>query len=100
MPPSQYEVALDDSRMNRVATNDPRDLTLGVEPGVLYAELVAHLAVERQMLPLAPSFAERATIGGIVASGADTPMRDGYGSMRDYLLGMEFVTGAGVASKS
>ncbi len=100
MPPRKYDLALDMTRMNRVLAYDPGDLTLGVEPGVRYADLARQLAGERQFLPLAPAFAERATIGGIVAAGADSPLRYGYGSVRDFLLGMEFVTGAGVASKS
>jgi glycolate oxidase FAD binding subunit len=100
MPPRRYDVALDLTRMNRVLAFEPADLTLGVEPGVRFAELERQLAAERQFLPLAPAFAERATLGGMVAGGADTLLRHGYGSSRDQLLGMEFVTGAGVAAKS
>src|ERR1700677_4786253 len=36
----------------------------------------------------------------MVAAGSDCPLRYGYGSARDFVLGMEFVTGAGIASKS
>jgi glycolate oxidase FAD binding subunit len=100
MPPRKYDLALDMSRMNRVLAYDPGDLTLGVEPGVRYAELAARLAGDRQFLPLAPPFAGRSTIGGIIAAGCDSPLRHAYGSARDFLLGMEFVTGGGVASKS
>ena len=63
-------------------------------------ELEQHLAAKRQFLPLAPAFAARATLGGMIAAGADSPLRHAYGSARDQLLGMEFVTGAGVAAKS
>ena len=100
MPPRKYDVALDVSRMNRVLAYEPGDLTLGVEPGVRFAELSKQLAGERQLLPLGSPFAERATMGGIVAAGSDSPLRYGYGGMRDYVLGMEFVTGAGTVSKS
>lgn len=100
MPPRQYDLALDASAMNRVLAYDPKDLTLGVEPGVRYADLDRCLREQKQFLPLAPAFAERATMGGIVAAGADTPLRYGYGTARDYLLGVEFVTGEGTASKS
>jgi glycolate oxidase FAD binding subunit len=100
MPPRRYDVALDLTRMDHVLAFDPADLTLGVEPGVRFADLERQLAAERQFLPLAPAFAERATLGGMVAGGADTPLRHGYGSARDQLLGMEFVTGAGMAAKS
>ena len=100
MPPRRYDLALDLTRMDRVLAFDPADLTLGVEPGVRFADLEKRLAAERQFLPLAPAFAGRATLGGMVAGGADTPLRHGYGTARDQLLGMEFVTGAGVAAKS
>ncbi len=93
MPPRRYDLALDTSRMNRVLAYDPRDLTLGVEPGVRFADLERQLAERGQFLPLAPAFADRATLGGMVAAGADTPLRYGYGTARDCLLGLEFVTG-------
>jgi glycolate oxidase FAD binding subunit len=100
MPPRSYDLALDLTRMNRVLAFDPADLTLGVEPGVRFAQLEQQLAAQRQFLPLAPAFADRATLGGIIAASADSPLRHAYGSARDQLLGMEFVTGAGVAAKS
>ncbi len=90
MPPRSYDLALDMSRMNRILAYDPRDLTLGVEPGVRFTELDARLAKQRQFLPLAPPFADRATLGGIIAAGCDSLLRHTYGSVRDYLLGMEF----------
>jgi glycolate oxidase FAD binding subunit len=43
---------------------------------------------------------ERATVGGIVASNSSSPMRHGYGAVRDFCLGMEFVTGEGKQAKS
>ena len=42
----------------------------------------------------------KSTAGGAIASGVDTPLRQMYGTARDYVLGMEFVTGEGVAAKS
>jgi glycolate oxidase FAD binding subunit len=36
----------------------------------------------------------------LVASGVDSPLRQFYGTARDFLLGVEFVTGEGVAAKS
>jgi len=100
MPPQRYDLALDLTRMDRILAFDPADLTLGVEPGVRFAQLEQQLAAKRQFLPLAPAFAARATLGGMIAAGADSPLRHAYGSARDQLLGMEFVTGAGTAAKS
>ena len=99
-PPERYDIAVDLSCMNRVLAYDPRDLTLGVEPGVRIEDLLRVLAEQNQFLPLTVPFAERATIGGIVAANSSSPLRHSYGGVRDFCLGMEFVTGQGVLSKS
>src|SRR5712671_5735849 len=98
-PPARYDIALDLSRMNRVLAYDPRDLTLGVEPGVRIEDLLRVLGEQNQFLPLAVPFADRATVGGIVAANSSSPLRHFYGGVRDFCLGMEFVTGDGVISK-
>jgi glycolate oxidase FAD binding subunit len=98
-PPERYDIALDLSRMNRVLAYDPRDLTLGVEPGVRIEDLLRVLAEQNQFLPLAVPFADRATVGGVVAANSSSPLRHFYGGVRDFCLGMEFVTGEGVISK-
>jgi glycolate oxidase FAD binding subunit len=99
-PPARYDIALDLTRMNRVLACDPRDLTLGVEPGARIEDLLRILAEQKQFLPLAVPFSDRATIGGIVAANSSSPLRHSYGGVRDFCLGMEFVTGEGVVSKS
>jgi glycolate oxidase FAD binding subunit len=99
-PPRRYDVALDLTRLNRILAYDPGDLTLGVEAGIRFTELDAILAGKGQFVPLAPAFADRATIGGILATNSSTPLRHAYGPARDYVLGMEFVTGEGIQAKS
>jgi glycolate oxidase FAD binding subunit len=99
-PPSRYDVALDLSRMNRVLAYDPQDLTLGVEPGMKIEDLLQILAKQNQFLPLAVPFSEHATIGGTVAANSSSPLRHAYGGVRDFCLGMEFVTGEGIQAKS
>jgi glycolate oxidase FAD binding subunit len=98
--PSRYDLALDMTRLNKVIAYDPGDLTLSVEAGVPLAKLAQVLAEHRQFLPLPVPFANRTTIGGLLASGVDSPLRQFYGTARDFLLGMEYVTGEGVAAKS
>ena len=100
LAPRQYDVALDMTRLDRVVAYDPADLTLGVEPGMPLQKLAAVLAEHKQCLPLAVPYMERTTVGGTIASGVDTPLRQMYGTARDYILGMEFVTGQGVTAKS
>jgi glycolate oxidase FAD binding subunit len=100
MPPRQYDLALDMTRTDRIVAYDPGDLTLSVEPGISLHKIASALAEHRQFLPLAVSFADRATAGGTIASGVDSPLRQIYGTARDFVLGMEFVTGDGIAAKS
>jgi glycolate oxidase FAD binding subunit len=100
MPPLRYDLALDVSGMNRLLAYEPQDLTLGAEPGMTFADLDRRLREKGQFLPLASPFAERATLGGIVAAAADTPLRYAHGTAKDFLLGVEFITGEAIISKS
>lgn len=99
-PPRAYDVALDVTRMDRVVAFDPGDLTVSVEAGIRLHKLGATLTEHRQFLPLSVPYVRRATVGGTVASGVDMPQRQLYGIARDYLLGVEYVTGEGVLAKS
>ncbi|MGA9884188.1 MAG: FAD-binding oxidoreductase [Candidatus Acidiferrales bacterium] len=99
-PPTQYDIALDLTRLDRIVAYDPSDLTLSVEPGIPLQRLAGVLAGHRQFLPLAVPFLSRATAGGTIASGLHSPVRQAYGTVRDFLLGLEFVTGEGTHAKS
>ena len=100
LPPHRYDIALDMTRTDQVVSYDPGDLTLSVEAGIPLRKLGALLAEHRQFLPLGVPYLAQTTIGGTIASGVDSPLRQLYGTARDYLLGMEFVTGDGIAAKS
>lgn len=100
MPPARYDVAIDMTRLDRVISYDPGDLTLSVEPGISLAHLTEVLAEHNQFLPLDVPFFDRATVGGTLASGVDSPLRQFYGAARDFVLGMEFISGEGALTKS
>lgn len=100
LPPRRYDIALDMTRMDRVIAYDPGDLTLSVEAGIPFCQVQTRLAGHGQFLPLAPPWMRRATAGGTIAAGVDGPLRQLYGTARDFVLGMEFVTGEGVVAKS
>jgi glycolate oxidase FAD binding subunit len=100
LPPRQYGLALDMARLDRVVACDPGDLTVAVEAGIPLKKLAGVLAEHKQFVPLAVPYFDRATVGGTVASGVDTPLRQFYGTARDYLLGVEYVTGESVFAKS
>ena len=98
--PRKYDLAMDMTRLDRIIAYDPDDLTLSVEAGTPLNTLSGVLAERGQFLPLAVPFSGRATMGGTIASGIDSPLRQFYGTARDFILGMEFVTGGGTLAKS
>ena len=100
MPPARYDIALDMTGLNQIAYYDPADLTLGVDAGMNLTELADALVQQKQFLPLAVPFFEECTVGGTIASNIGSSLRSGYGSARDFLLGAEFVNGAGTFTKS
>ena len=100
MPPARYDLTIDVARLDRVISYDPGDLTLSVDPGIPLTRLAEVLAAHNQFLPLAVPFFDRATVGGTLASGVDSPLRQAYGTARDFVLGMEFVSGEGALTKS
>jgi glycolate oxidase FAD binding subunit len=60
----------------------------------------AALAVHGQTLPLDPPFADRATIGGLLATNDSGPLRHRYGTPRDLVIGIQLATTDGVLSKA
>ncbi|MBC8104012.1 MAG: FAD-binding oxidoreductase [Cytophagales bacterium] len=90
-PPRRTDILLDLSAMNRVLAHEPGDLTVTVEPGVTLAQLQKTLSAHHQFLPLDPPHADRATMGGIIATNAYGPSRVGHGTGRDWLIGLTLV---------
>ena len=87
-------------RLNHVVERDPGDLTISVEAGMTLGALQRELASHRQFLPVDPSYPETATLGGIVATADSGSLRQGYGGVRDMLLGIEFVRHDGQRSQA
>jgi glycolate oxidase FAD binding subunit len=100
MPPARYDIALDMTGLCRIAHYDAGDLTLSVDAGVPLRQLEQALAEKQQFLPLAVPCFETCTVGGAVASGIDSVLRQQYGTARDFLIGAEFVDGTGRICKS
>ncbi len=73
---------------------DPADLTARVRAGTTVRELGERLGASGQECPLDPRD-DRATIGGVVASGLSGVRRLRYGPLRDRVLEVSFVTAAG-----
>lgn len=72
------------------------DLTLSVASGTTFAEISDALGEHGQELPIDVPFPERSTIGGLIATGFAGPRRLGLGSLKDLIIGCEFVRGDGL----
>jgi len=87
--------ALSLSGLNRIIDYPARDMTVTVEAGVTMRVLTELLAQERQRLSIDVPQAERATIGGVIATNWNGPRRYGEGSVRDFVIGISAVDGRG-----
>ncbi len=91
-PVSEATYRLETGNLDKLLAYEPADLTVSVEAGMRYSELVRILAENNQFLPLDPPFGANATIGGILAANSSGPRRRRYGTARDMVIGMRFAT--------
>lgn len=97
LPPTRSGIALVTEQLDQVVDYPSRDMTITVEAGVRIATLAAVLAEESQWLPLDIPQADRATLGGVLATNTSGPRRYGMGTARDYVIGVRAVDGRGIA---
>jgi glycolate oxidase FAD binding subunit len=98
-PSTRPGIRLGLTSMAGIVDYTPRDMTILVEAGIRMADLAATLAAEGQQLPIDVPRSSEATIGGVVATNWSGPRRYGYGTVRDYVIGIHAVDGRGVAFK-
>ena len=86
---------------------EPGSLTLIARAGTPVAEVEAALEAENQRLAFEPMDHRRLlgtegepTLGGVVAANVSGPRRVQAGACRDFLLGVRFVDGSGMAVKN
>ena len=84
------------AKLNRAIDYPARDMTITVEAGITMRALAETLASERQRLPVDVPDAERATLGGVIATNASGPRRFSAGTIRDYVIGIAAVDGRGM----
>jgi len=94
-PPERYGLALSTANLNQITEYEPADLTITAQAGVTIAQLQAALAAQGQCLPLEIAMPERQTVGGVIATRANSMTRLSGGSVRDLLLGVSVVNSAG-----
>lgn len=88
-------IVADVSRMNQIKIIDPLERLAVVGPGVINDELRAAAAEQGLWYPPDPASSPWSSIGGNVATNAGGVCCVKYGVTRDYVLGLEMVTGRG-----
>jgi glycolate oxidase FAD binding subunit len=97
-PPSRCDLVVDLGAMDQVIEHGAGDLVVRVQAGLTIGALSAALAAAGQELAL--DVPDRATVGGVVATGTTGPRRLRYGTPRDLLLGLTMVRADGVIAHS
>jgi glycolate oxidase FAD binding subunit len=74
----------------------PSELVISARAGTPLTELECRLDEQGQMLPFEPPhFGENATLGGTIACGLSGPRRPWTGAARDFVLGVNCISGKG-----
>jgi glycolate oxidase FAD binding subunit len=98
--PTQTNIRLDLTRLNRVIEHPWQDLTCTVQAGCTWQQLEQTLAKHGQFVALDPLRPEHATVGGILATNDSGSLRHRYGSLRDLVIGMTLVLADGTIARS
>jgi glycolate oxidase FAD binding subunit len=93
--PSKPGVVIRTTAWDRVLDYPHDDMTITVEAGMTLAALQAMLATKGQWLPLDAVDPERQTLGGLLATDSAGPRRFGYGTLRDFVIGIRFIDDQG-----
>ena len=99
-PPVRAHLLLSTSQMNRILEYEPADLTATVEAGCTLHGFNAQAAPHRQCIPLDPFADVRSTLGAVVATASSGPLRCGFGTPRDWVIGMQIVHAYGLRTRA
>jgi glycolate oxidase FAD binding subunit len=89
------DLALTTRRLDKIPAIEPQDLSATAEAGIGCDVLRQQLADRGTWLALDPPGLAGRTLGSVVATATAGPLRQGFGPVRDHLLGVTFVTGDG-----
>src|SRR5690349_17347529 len=96
--PERIDLALSTEKLNRIEAYDPGDLTISLQAGVSIGKALGACVEHRQLLAIEAA-SERSTVGGILATAQNGPLRTGFGSLRDSCIGISFITGDGICGR-
>lgn len=93
--PERDVTTLHTSGLTGIVDHAGEDLTVTVRAGTPLDDLAEALATHGQECPIEPSAGAGSTVGGRIATGLAGPRQLGAGRIRDWVLRVRFVTGAG-----
>lgn len=99
-PPRRADLILSTARLNRVVEHAWGDMTATVQAGCTVSNFQRALAERGQRLALDALWAERATVGGILATNDSGALRVRFGSLRDLIIGITLALPDGTLAKS
>lgn len=97
---SGFDVGIDMRSLSGVIEYHPADLTLSVQAGTMMSEIAAVLGERGQELPIDVPYPDRTTIGGLAATGFAGPRRLLSGSLKDAIIGCQYVRGDGLIARA
>jgi glycolate dehydrogenase FAD-binding subunit len=100
LPPTRPGFCLDLRNLCQVIDYPARDMTITVQAGITVSKLQELLASENQRLPIDVPQPDRATLGGIIATNVSGPRRYGFGTLRDYVIGISVINDQGQEVKA
>ena len=89
-------VVVDTSALSGIVDYEPEEYTITAKAGTSIRDLQSVLSAQGQYLPFDPPWVDQnATLGGTVASGVSGAGRVRFGSLRDFVLGIQFIAADG-----
>ncbi len=87
-------------KMNKIIEYNPSELYIKVQPGLKVKNLIKTLKKNQQIVPRDFTLPEDATVGGMIASGAEPPFSEEEGHIKNMLLGSHIITPDGLLVKN
>ena len=79
------------STIDKLIEHIPEDMTATVQAGMMLATFQEQLAKGGQWLPVDPPHPHDLSVGELLSTNANGPRRFGFGTIRDWLIGLAFV---------
>jgi glycolate oxidase FAD binding subunit len=90
--PPGFELIISTRRLDRLLEYEPADLTATVEAGLPLASFNQTARAHGQWIPLDPFGSPDGTIGAMISTASHGPLRGGFGTPRDWLIGIQVAT--------